>query len=167
MNSIIVSETCTAPQVPIHVPFSSRTWLSHPTPTPSPSHTHPLSRPPLLQQTAPTLQSLFPTNPWKIKSLCCALLLYSPWRWARGSRCSFPGLRRDEEGQCHCQLRRGSGPPYFWTGSRQPVPSGQKGVEFGRGSFSLSRNTMEPRILKRNDPSPPPFPLFLRQTLLS
>lgn len=159
MNSIIVSETCTAPQVPIHVPFSPRTWLTLPLPP---------SLPLPLQQTAPTLQGLFPTNPWKKKkSVCCALLLYSPWRWARGSRCSFPGLRMDEEGQCHCQLRRGSSPPYFWTlrsGSRQPV---LRGGEVGCGSFSLSRNTMEPQILKRNDPSPPPpFP-FLRQTLLS
>lgn len=38
--------------------------------------------------------------------------------------------------------------------------SGGGVVEFGCGFFSLSRNTMEPQILKRNNPSPPPLPPF-------
>lgn len=39
--------------------------------------------------------------------------------------------------------------------------------EFGCGSFSLSKTTMEAQIVKRNDPSLTPPSAFLRQTLLS
>lgn len=131
-----------------------------------PPHTHSSPHlPPPLQQTAPTLQSLFPTNPWRgeKKPLLRFTSLF-PLAVGPGVSVFFSRPAEGRGGPVPLPAPQGLRPALFLDRAlRVTAASAEQaggGVEFGCGSFSLSRNTMEPHILKRNDPSPPPLPFF-------
>lgn len=93
------------------------------------------------------------------------LLLYSPgsWLWVL---VSFSGMQRSGQRWTEglSQLR-GDLEICGWC---SVVQCGVVGVEFGRGSFSLLRNTMGPWILKEMPPPlPHPTAIIIRRELLN
>lgn len=141
MNSIIVSETCTAPPVPIHVPLTQLAPLSQTCPSCPNSVTPPHhSRTPFaLSLTDSSNQSL--ASPPTLN--LCTLLLYSP-----GSRpVGFSLFFRPAEGWRESDrravtalwwLQRGYFGDCVVGAARCNV--GWWGVEFGHGSFSVEEH---------------------------
>lgn len=166
MNSIIVSETCTAPTAPIQVPLTqlsplSQTCLSCPysvTLLLLLHHPHPALA--LSFTDTSIFQSLAgppARNPLHFTSLF-------PWQPAGGrGGGSVPPTPRGPRGgggeRCPSRPLRGEG--IFGdgvVGKRHGGNSAWWGSSFGRGSFALLRDTMGPRLLKEaphTHPHPP------------
>lgn len=107
MNSIIVSETCTAPTAPIQVPQTqlsslSQTCLScpnsvHPLPPAPRPHSPPTPRPHFPLALSFTDTSIFQSLAGPPARNPCTLLLYSPGSPSVGFCSLFPGLQRGGE----------------------------------------------------------------------
>lgn len=147
MNSIIVSETCTAPPVPIHVPLTQLAPLSQ-TCFSCPNSVTPHAT----LADSSNFQSL--TGPLTLN--LCTLLLYSPGGWPVGFSLFFrpaEGWREvDTRAVSHCG---GCGEDIFkivcllwWCNV------GWWGLNLAT-TLSLLRNTMGPWILKEMPPQPP------------
>lgn len=149
MNSIIVSETCTAPRVPIHAPHTPNSTcpplaklgslvpaVFHPTTTPAP--------PPLLSLTdSSNFQSLAGRPTLNL----CTLLLYSPGSRPVGFSVLFQACRRMKGGGQEGRRRSVEAAASIFLGLCARCGAAQceaVGVEFGHGSFSPLRNTMGP-----------------------
>lgn len=148
MNSIIVSETCTAPPVPIHVPLTQLAPLSQTCfSCPNSVTPHATLTPFALSLTdSPNFQSL--AGPPTLN--LCTLLLYSPGSQPVGFSLFFrpaEGWKEVDRKAVRAQwwLRRGTF--WRWCGWYSPVQCEVVGVEFGRGPFSVGQHngTMNPQ----------------------
>lgn len=152
MNSIIVSETCTAPTAPIQVPLTQLSPLSQ-TCLSCPSSVHPPPPAPILPLLFP-LQTLLSSKALPVHQPETPELYFSipleVRRW--GSRLFFLACRGVGRGVRHSTSSAVARTFWRWCGRRDTVQFSLVGVEFGHGSLALLRDTMGPRLLKETLP---------------
>lgn len=163
MNSIIVSETYTAPRVPIHVPLTqlappSKTCCSCPNSvTPHPHHSYTPFAPSLTESS--NFQSIA-SPPTQNHS---TLLLYSPGSQPMGFSLFFRPAEGWTEGLWQFCIDCGGDILLYCVVVRHWWQCEVVGVEFGHGSFSVEKHnrTMNPQ---RNVP---PTAIIIRRELLN